>query len=115
MKQLFPIVSVFIFSVLAVDGNNDTKPNVLFIAVDDLNTCPEGFDGETTVHTPNITRLANMGVRFTNAHCSAPACNPSRASVMTGLAPATTGVYLNSQDWRANKVLKDRVNLTAAF
>lgn len=91
------------------------KPNVLFIAVDDLNTSPEGFNGETTVHTPNITRLSNMGVRFTNAHCAAPACNPSRASVMTGLAPTTTGVYLNSQDWRGNQVLKDRVTLPQHF
>ena len=91
------------------------RPNVLFIAIDDLNTCPEGFNGETTVHTPNITRLADMGVRFTNAHCAAPACNPSRASVMTGLAPATTGVYLNSQDWRENKILKDRTTLPQHF
>lgn len=96
-------------------GAEQARPNVLFIAVDDLNTSPEGFEGETTVHTPNITRLAEMGVRFTNAHCAAPACNPSRVSVMTGLAPATTGVYLNSQDWRANRVLKDRTTLPRHF
>lgn len=90
-------------------------PNVLFIAIDDLNTSPEGFNGETTVHTPNMTRLAEMGTRFTNAHCAAPACNPSRVSVLTGLAPTTTGVYLNSQDWRANHILKDRTTLPKHF
>lgn len=91
------------------------QPNVLFIAIDDLNTSPEGFNGETTVHTPNLSRLAEMGTRFTNAHCAAPACNPSRASVMTGLAPATSGVYLNNHDWRENRVLKDRVTLPQYF
>lgn len=114
MKRSVFLVSIFILSALSAVAQKD-RPNVLFIAVDDLNTCPEGFDGETTVHTPNITRLSDIGVRFTNAHCAAPACNPSRASVMTGLAPTTTGVYLNSQDWRANKVLKDRVTLPQHF
>jgi arylsulfatase A-like enzyme len=56
-----------------------------------------------------------MGVRFTNAHCAAPACNPSRGSVMTGLAPTTSGVYLNSQDWRVNQVLKNRITLPQHF
>jgi arylsulfatase A-like enzyme len=95
--------------------NAEQRPNVLFIAIDDLNTSPEGFNGETTVHTPHLTRLANKGVRFTNAHCAAPACNPSRASVMTGLAPATSGVYLNSQDWRVNQVMMSRTNLPQHF
>ncbi len=101
--------------VLSTVAESSPKPNVLFIAIDDLNTCPEGFDGETTVSTPNLSRLASMGVRFTNAHCAAPACNPSRASVMTGLAPATTGVYLNTHDWRSNQVLVNRTTLPQHF
>jgi len=91
------------------------RPNVLMIAVDDLNTCPEGFGGETTVATPNISRLAEKGVRFTNAHCAAPSCNPSRAAVMTGVAPATSGVYINPQDWRENRMLKDWATLPHHF
>lgn len=94
---------------------SERRPNVLFIAIDDLNSCLEGMDGETTVPTPHMSRLTDQGVLFTNAHCAAPGCNPSRASVMTGLAPATTGVYLNNNDWRANRVLKDRITLPQHF
>lgn len=93
----------------------DVRPNVLMIAVDDLNSCLEAMHGETTVPTPNLNKLAERGVLFTNAHCAAPACNPSRTSVMSGLAPSTSGVYMNAQDWRENKALKDWVTLPHAF
>ncbi|MEM1443603.1 MAG: sulfatase-like hydrolase/transferase, partial [Verrucomicrobiota bacterium] len=67
----------------------ESRPNVLFIAVDDLNACLEGMRGETTVETPNFSRLASRGVLFANAHCAAPACNPSRFAVLSGQAPST--------------------------
>ena len=56
----------------------DERPNVLFIAVDDLNDWVNCMGGRKGVHTPNFDRLAKRGVLFTNAHCAAPACNPSR-------------------------------------
>ena len=96
-------------------ANKSNQPNVLFIAIDDLCGCPDAMNGETSVHTPNMNALAQKGVYFTNAHCAAPACNPSRVSVMTGLAPSTSGVYLNRQDWRKCKSLKDRVTLPQYF
>ena len=92
------------------------KPNVLFIAVDDMNDwigCLGGYPGE--VHTPNLDRLAARGVLFTNAHCTAPACNPSRASLLTGVRPSTSGVYMNADNWRASPALKDAVTLPAYF
>lgn len=110
--------AVLLVLSLGLPGNTvnaQAKPNVLFIAIDDLNTSPELFHGETSLATPNISRLAERGVRFTNAHCAAPACNPSRASVMTGLAPSTSGVYGNSQDWRENKLLRDWITLPHYF
>jgi arylsulfatase A-like enzyme len=72
------------------------SPNVLFISVDDWNDWV-GCLGDSVVQTPNLDRLSKMGMLFTNAHCAAPVCNPSRASLMTGLLPSTTGVYNNAQ------------------
>ena len=76
------------------------KPNVLFIAVDDLNHWVRFMGRNKQVITPNIDRLAKMGVSFSNAYCAAPICNPSRAALMTGLRPSMTGVYDNNVDWR---------------
>jgi arylsulfatase A-like enzyme len=76
------------------------KPNVLLIAVDDLNHWIRPLGRHTQVITPNIDRLAARGVTFTNAYAAAPACNPSRAALMSGLRPSTTGVYDNRIDWR---------------
>jgi iduronate 2-sulfatase len=68
-------------------------PNVLFIAVDDLNDWLGCMNGHPNAKTPNMDKLAAQGVLFTNAHCQAPLCGPSRASLMTGLRPSTTGIY----------------------
>jgi arylsulfatase A-like enzyme len=76
------------------------KPNVLFIAIDDLNHWVGHLGRHPQTKTPNIDRLAQQGVTFTRAYCTAPACNPSRASLMSGQRPSTTGCYLNNQDWR---------------
>lgn len=69
------------------------KPNVLFIAIDDLNDWIGCMKGHPYTKTPNIDKLAARGTLFTNAHCQAPICGPSRASLMTGLLPSTTGIY----------------------
>ena len=76
------------------------QPNVLFIALDDLNNMVGFLSGYPGVKTPHMDRLAGMGVSFTNAHCAAPSCNPSRVSVMTGRYPSSTGIYENQVDWR---------------
>lgn len=75
-------------------------PNVLFIAIDDLNHWVGHLGRHPQTKTPNIDRLAQSGVTFTRAYCTAPACNPSRASLMSGMRPSTTGCYLNGQNWR---------------
>ncbi|HKJ67517.1 MAG TPA: sulfatase [bacterium] len=78
------------------------KPNILFIAIDDLNDWIGCMGGHPNTKTPNIDTLANNGTLFTNAHCQAPICGPSRASLMTGLLPSTTGIYgqINDNDIR---------------
>lgn len=76
------------------------RPNVLFLAVDDLNDWIQNFGGNPQSVTPNLARLGARAVRFQRAYCNAPMCNPSRASLMTGLRPSTTGVYTNADAWR---------------
>ncbi len=97
---------------------NDSKqnsPNVLFIAIDDLNDWVGCLGGHPDVKTPNLDRLAERGVLFTSAHCAAPACNPSRTALMTGILPSTSGVYRNPQPFRKSEVLKDAVTLPQHF
>src|SRR5688572_27540291 len=77
-----------------------SRPNVLLIAVDDLNHWVSPLRRNRQVRTPNIDRLAARGVTFANAYAAAPICNPSRAALMSGLRPSTTGVYDNGIDWR---------------
>lgn len=72
-----------------------SKPNVLFIAIDDLNDYISPLDNHPGVKTPNFDRLAKQSVTFVNAHCAAPACHPSRVAVMTGVHPSTSGIYRN--------------------
>ncbi len=92
-----------------------SEPNVLFMCIDDLNDWVGCLGGHPDVKTPNLDRLAARGVLFTNAHCSAPACNPSRASLMTGILPATSGVYHNSNPWRQSPVLRNAVTIPQHF
>ena len=91
------------------------RPNVLFIAVDDLNDWINCLGGRKNVHTPNLDRLAKRGVLFTNAHCAAPSCNPSRVAMMTGVAPSSSGIYHNGQQWRKSPRLAKAVTLPEHF
>jgi arylsulfatase A-like enzyme len=79
------------------------KPNVLFIAIDDLNDWVGCMEGHPQALTPNIDRLAAQATLFTNAHCQAPICGPSRASVMTGIYPSRSGNYLQLNDQEIKK------------
>ena len=88
-------------------------PDVLFIAVDDLNDWTSHLGGHPQAKTPNIDRLVAKGMLFTNAHCVAPACNPSRAGLMSGLRPWNTGIYTNGDP--AKSVLKDTLTLNRHF
>lgn len=85
-------------------AQDSKKPNVLFIAIDDMNdwvNCLGGYAG--TVHTPNIDALAQRGTLFTQAYCSSPMCNPSRVALWTGKRPSTTGVYGQYAQWDDNR------------
>jgi arylsulfatase A-like enzyme len=87
------------------------RPNVLFIAIDDQNDWIGVLGGHPQAKTPHIDALAARGTLFLNAHCQAPLCNPSRASLLTGLRPSTTGIHGLSPGLRNVDTTKQRVTL----
>jgi arylsulfatase A-like enzyme len=86
---------------------------VLFISVDDLNDWIEPLGGHPQARSPNLNRLADQAVTFTNAYTASPACNPSRTAMLTGMHTYRTGMYSNYQYWR--EVLPNAVTLPQYF
>jgi arylsulfatase A-like enzyme len=91
----------------------DRKPNVLMIIVDDMNDWVGCLGGHPDIKTPHIDRLGERGMLFTNGHVTAPVCNPSRVSTLTGKLPSSTGIYDNSVRW--HEVLPHLVTIPQHF
>jgi choline-sulfatase len=91
------------------------RPNVLMIAIDDLNDWVSPLDGHPAVKTPHFELLAKSGTTFLNAHCQAPLCNPSRTSMMLSLRPTTSGVYALEPWFRTVPEIRDHVPLFEHF
>lgn len=111
-------LTLFVASTGSAQEKKTNHPNVLMICVDDLNDWLGCMDGHPNAYTPNIDRLASKGMLFANAHCQAPICGPSRASIMTGLRPSTTGIYGQIDDHKistAGEATKDIVFLPEYF
>lgn len=94
MKTIKLLLLLF-FPFALVSSSLAKKPNILFIAIDDLNDYISPLDNHPGIRTPHFERLAKRSVNFTNAHCAAPACHPSRVAVMTGVHPTRSGIYRN--------------------
>ena len=98
-----------------VGGAEARKPNVLLISIDDLNDWTGCLGGHPQAKTPHIDRLAERGTLFANAHCQSPVCNPSRASLLTGRHPHSSGVYFLSPDLKQAPTLKELDTLPERF
>ena len=107
------LCALAVMIIFAGETSAAERPNVLFIAVDDLNHWVGHLGRNPQTQTPNIDRLAKMGVTFTRAYCAAPVCNPSRAALLSGMRPNTTGVYDNGQNY--NRAFGPEVCLPTTF
>ena len=109
-RLLASLLILFCATVSAVAASS--RPNVLFIAIDDL-AVSLGCYGDKVAKTPHMDDLAARGVRFDRAYCQLPLCNPSRASVMTGLRPDTIRVYDLDRHFREER--PNAVSLSELF
>ena len=119
MKRLItPVLTIFLVCSFWVEAQakDANKPNVLLIAVDDLNDWVGCLGGHPQTFTPNIDRLADRGMLFSNAHCQGTMCNPSRISLLWGRRPSSTGFYDNRYSIsKEPEFLKQHVTLPSHF
>lgn len=102
-SQVLFAAAVVVASFTQTAMAETTKPNVLFIMSDDLNTALSGY-GHPECRTPNLDEFAKSGVSFTRTFCQFPLCAPSRASIMSGQYPLKNGVTGNGGKVAANRV-----------
>jgi arylsulfatase A-like enzyme len=107
------LAALLLLALPAAAATPPARPNVLFIAVDDLRDWVGYFGHNPQAKTPNYDRLARMGTSFTRAYCASPVCNPSRTALMSGMRASTTGVYENNVDFRP--IVPPAKMLTTAF
>ena len=111
-----PLFCLFVPGAIGQEnGERKKKPNILFIAIDDLNDWVGVLKGNPQARTPNMDQLAARGIVFTNAHCAAPACGPSRSAIMSGIRPSTSGNYINKSSFIHNPILNHSVLLPEFF
>ena len=105
MRGLLLLVSMSCAFVVATgDAAEPTRPNFLFLLVDDLGWKDLGCYGSTFYESPHIDALARSGMRFTDAYAACPVCSPTRAAIMTGKYPPRVDIT----DWIPGQNPKDR-------
>ena len=115
VKILVSLIIVLNAISMNAQKSSTEKPNVLLIMVDDMNDWVGAFGGNQQAITPNMDAFAAKSIVFKNAYCSAPLCNPSRTSMLTGYLPSTTGVYGNEEIFRRLKGFENTVTLPQYF
>lgn len=101
-------LALLLVGVSHVQAQN-TRMNVLLVMIDDLNAMVGCLDGP--IITPNLDKLADVSLKFTEAHCALPSCNPSRTAMLTGKRAEVTKVYNNSIPFRSTPESRDLITL----
>ncbi len=114
-RPLCALLLIGPFAAIPAAADEPSRPNVLFIAIDDQNDWVGPLGGHPMVKTPHMDALASRGTVMLNAHVQSPLCNPSRTSLMLGLRPTTTGIYGLAPWFRDVEAWKDRVALPQHF
>jgi len=121
LRQRYLLILLVVVSSCVSQSNAQDKPNILFIAIDDLNDWVGFLGGHTgmEIHTPNIDAFAAKSMIFTNAHTPSPACAPARAAILTGVHHARSGVenvyWGDGPKWREFEKLRDVETLEQFF
>lgn len=113
---LFALCAFLCAFVSLSETSAGQRPNVLFIAVDDINDWIGVFGGHAKAKTPHLDKFAEEGaVVFQNAHCPGPVCGPSRSALLSGFMPSTTGIYGNSQNMLDSPLVQKHATLPEYF
>ena len=94
IRSIHWMACIFVFSFASlcsdrpISAVEKSQPNILMIMIDDLGWMDLNCQGNERLHTPHLDQFAKQGMRFTDAYSASPVCSPTRAAVVTGLAPA---------------------------
>ena len=109
-------IVLLLFCVYTKAQNKKEQPNILFIAIDDINDWVSPLRGNTQAITPSMDKFTKQGaVVFKNAVCAAPICGPSRSSLLSGFLPSTSGVYGNAHNMLYSDIVKENATLPEYF
>jgi len=116
MKQIFVILVFNLFIVNAnIYAQKADRPNIILIAVDDLNDWVGAMGGNPQMLTPNMDKLAKQSVVFRNTSCAGPVCCPSRSALLSGFMPSKTGAYGNANNMLNSILVQENATLPEYF
>jgi arylsulfatase A-like enzyme len=116
MKQTFCILLLnLFFSGIPIFAQQKKQPNIILIAVDDLNDWVGAMGGNPQMLTPNMDKLAKTSVVFRNTSCAGPVCCPSRSALLSGFMPSKTGAYGNGNNMLNSKLVQENATLPEYF
>ena len=110
------LLLLFVGFCVSISAQKQKQPNILFIAIDDLNDWVSPLDGNKQAITPNMDTFTKNGAMvFKNAVSPAPICGPARSAILSGFLPSTSGIYNNSHNMLYSNIVKENPTLPEYF